>query len=174
MAEQRCPACGVSKIEFARNAHSAMSTERVGDDVLELIARNEPATRRMTPDRDAADRIARFVASWAFPLAVLTLIVVWLLVNVTLRPFEPFPILFLAVVSATLASLGALQGPIILRVQRRQRQRDHDRDETDHRVNLRAELEIRWLDHKLDHLLELHDSAARASGADRRPAPDER
>ncbi|CAN5916707.1 mycothione reductase [soil metagenome] len=86
-------------------------------------------------------------------LTVLGLIGVWATVNLVARPFEPFPTVFLAVISAVLASLGALQGPIILRVQRRQRQRDHDRDEIAHRINLRAEIEIRYLDHKLDHLI---------------------
>jgi uncharacterized membrane protein len=170
MAEQRCPACGVSKVEFARHERRAMGAGLVDDDVLERIARDEPASRPMAPDRDAADRVASLVASWAFPLTVLSLIVVWLLVNLVLRTFEPFHIVFLAVVSATLASLGALQGPIILRVQRRQRQRDRERDETDHYVNLRAELEIRWLDHKLDHLLQLHDRTAPSEVTDGGPA----
>lgn len=173
MAEQRCPACGVSKVEFARRERMAMGADLVDDDVLEHIASNEPVSRPMAPDRDAADRVASIVASWAFPLTVLTMIVVWLLVNLVLRPFDPFPIVFLAVVSAALASLGALQGPIILRVQRRQRQRDRERDETDHVVDLRAELEIRWLDHKLDHVLELHNPAQRPGGTGVRPAGNE-
>lgn len=168
MAERRCPACGVSKVEFARHEGMTMGAGIGDDDVLERFARDEPASRPMAPDHDAADRVASLVASWAFPLTVLSLIIVWLLVNLVLRPFEPFPIVFLAVVSAALASLGALQGPIILRVQRRQRQRDRERDETDHYVNLRAELEIRWLDHKLDHLLELHDPATSPGAIDER------
>lgn len=124
------------------------------EEVLGPIARGESVARPMAQPRDAADHVARLVASWAFPITVLVLIVAWITINLTVRTFEPFPTVLLAVISAVLASLGALQGPIILRVQRRQRQRDRERDDVDHRINLRAELEIRWLDHKLTHLLE--------------------
>lgn len=152
----RCPACGVSKVDFAQGELAAMGehAEDAREQVLGPIARGEPAARPMAQPRDAADHVARLVASWAFPITVLLLIVVWVTVNLAARTFEPFPTVMLAVISAVLASLGALQGPIILRVQRRQRQRDRERDEIDHRINLRAEVEIRWLDHKLTHLLE--------------------
>lgn len=130
------------------------TVEDAREEVLGPIARGEPAARPMAQPRDAADHVARLVASWAFPITVLLLIVMWVTVNLTGRTFQPFPMVMLAVISAALASLGALQGPIILRVQRRQRQRDRQRDEIDHRINLRAELEVRWLDHKLTHLLE--------------------
>ncbi len=150
MPERRCPDCGVSSSEFAR--HELADPGSPARDVVAAFARAESMPPPASQPRDAADRIAATVASWAFPLTVLSLIVVWLLVN-AVRPVAPFPTVMLAVISAVLASLGALQGPIILRVQRRQRQRDRQRDEFDHRVNLRAELEVRWLEHKLDHLL---------------------
>lgn len=152
----RCPACGISKVDFARGELAAMgeTVEGAREEVLGPIARGEPAARPMAQPHDTADDVARLVASWAFPITVLLLIVVWVSANLALRTLQPFPTVMLAGISAVLASLGALQGPIILRVQRRQRERDQERDEVDHRINLRAELEIRWLDHKLTHLLE--------------------
>lgn len=152
----RCPACGISKVDFARGELASMGehAENAREEMLGPIARGESVARPMSQPGDAADHVARLVASWAFPITVLVLIVVWVTINVTVRTFQPFPTVLLAAISAVLASLGALQGPIILRVQRRQRERDRTRDEIDHRINLRAELEIRWLDHKLTHLLE--------------------
>lgn len=173
MTERRCPVCGLSRAEFVRHELTAMGVQpgRSDEDLTSRLAHDTFGSRPMTQPGDTADQIARIVASWTFPLVVLALIVIWLTVNLTLRPFAPFPTVMLAVISAVLATLGALQGPIILRVQRRQRQRDRDRDEIDHIVNLKAELEIRWLDHKLDHLLTIGGTDPRAPTAD--PAADD-
>jgi uncharacterized membrane protein len=47
-----------------------------------------------------------------------------------------------------------VQAPIIMMSQNRQAARDRMRSENDYRVNLKAELEIRHLHEKLDHLLQ--------------------
>jgi uncharacterized membrane protein len=47
-----------------------------------------------------------------------------------------------------------VQAPIIMMSQNRQEARDRLRSENDYRVNLKAELEIRHLHEKLDHLLQ--------------------
>ncbi len=98
-------------------------------------------------------RLARTFGSWAFLSAILAFLVVWLVVNVVGRPFDPYPVIIFAVTSAVLASLAALQGPIIIMSQRQQRERDRRRARADYRVNLKAELEIRYLDEKIDRVL---------------------
>jgi uncharacterized membrane protein len=52
-----------------------------------------------------------------------------------------------------LSCLAAIQAPIIMMSQKRQEAKDRLRSENDFRVNLRAELEIRHLHEKLDHIL---------------------
>ena len=52
-----------------------------------------------------------------------------------------------------LSCLAAIQAPVILMSQNRQESRDRLRAEHDYRVNLKAELEIRSLHEKMDHLL---------------------
>jgi uncharacterized membrane protein len=52
-----------------------------------------------------------------------------------------------------LSCLAALQAPVIMMSQNRQEARDRRRAESDYKVNLKAELEIRHIDEKLDHLL---------------------
>lgn len=73
--------------------------------------------------------------------------------NVTVglgRAFDPFPFILLNLV---LSCLAAIQAPIIIMSQKRQEARDRLRSQNDYRVNLKAELEIRHLHEKLDHLL---------------------
>ncbi len=52
-----------------------------------------------------------------------------------------------------LSCLAAVQAPIIMMSQNRQEAKDRLRSENDFRVNLKAELEIRHLHEKIDHLL---------------------
>ena len=52
-----------------------------------------------------------------------------------------------------LSCLAAIQAPIIMMSQKRQEAKDRLRSENDYRVNLKAELEIRHLHEKVDHIL---------------------
>jgi uncharacterized membrane protein len=49
--------------------------------------------------------------------------------------------------------LAAIQAPIIMMSQNRQEQKDRQRSEHDYKINLKAELEIKLLSEKIDHLL---------------------
>jgi uncharacterized membrane protein len=53
-----------------------------------------------------------------------------------------------------LSCLAALQAPIIMMSQNRAESRDRARAENDYKINLKAELEIRHLHEKIDHLLQ--------------------
>jgi uncharacterized membrane protein len=64
--------------------------------------------------------------------------------------FDPFPFILLNLV---LSCLAAVQAPIIMMSQKRQEAKDRLRSENDYRVNLKAELEIRNLHDKVDHLI---------------------
>jgi uncharacterized membrane protein len=52
-----------------------------------------------------------------------------------------------------LSCLAALQAPVIMMSQNRAQARDRLQAENDYKVNLKAELEIRHLHEKVDHLL---------------------
>jgi uncharacterized membrane protein len=52
-----------------------------------------------------------------------------------------------------LSALAALQAPVIMMSQNRSEDRDRARGENDYKINLKAELEIRHLHEKIDHLL---------------------
>jgi uncharacterized membrane protein len=108
---------------------------------------------RLSPGARLADTIATFGGSWAFIIVFGIFILMWLLVNVmTLlwKPPDPYPFILLNLI---LSCLAALQAPVIMMSQNRQEAKDRLRSEHDYRVNLKAELEIRQLHEKLDHLL---------------------
>jgi uncharacterized membrane protein len=100
-----------------------------------------------------SDRLSRFAGSWTFILGFIAVLFLWIGVNsavMLMRPFDPYPFILLNLV---LSCLAAIQAPIILMSQNRQESKDRLRSEHDYLVNLKAELEIRHLHEKIDHLL---------------------
>ena len=66
------------------------------------------------------------------------------------KNFDPYPFILLNLV---LSCLAAVQAPIILMSQNRQEAKDRLRSRNDYIVNLKAELEIRNLNEKMENLL---------------------
>ncbi len=100
-----------------------------------------------------ADKIATFGGSWTFIITFFSFILVWIGGNIwffTTKPFDPFPFILLNLI---LSCLAAIQAPIIMMSQNRQEQKDRQRSEHDYKINLKAELEIKLLSEKIDHLL---------------------
>ena len=60
-------------------------------------------------------------------------------------PVDPYPYIFLNLI---LSYIAAIQAPVIMMSQNRQ-----EAFSNDYKINLKAELEIRHLNEKLDHLL---------------------
>jgi uncharacterized membrane protein len=109
-------------------------------------------TQRTLGDR-VADAVAAFGGSWTFIISFGVVLAVWVIVNtigLLTRPFDPYPYILLNLV---LSCLAALQAPVIMMSQNRQEAKDRLRSEHDYRINLKAELEIRHLHHKIDHIL---------------------
>jgi uncharacterized membrane protein len=107
----------------------------------------------LTRGQRLADHIASFGGSWGFILTFLAIMATWMILNVvflTKKPFDPYPFILLNLV---LSCLAALQAPVIMMSQKRQEMRDRLHSEHDYQVNLKAELEIRQLHQKFDHLL---------------------
>lgn len=100
-----------------------------------------------------ADRIASFGGSWTFLGLFALVLLAWMALNAVVlaaRAFDPYPFILLNLV---LSCLAAVQAPVIMMSQNRQEARDRRRAEHDYQVNLKAELEIRHLHQKVDHLL---------------------
>jgi uncharacterized membrane protein len=100
-----------------------------------------------------ADKIASFGGSWYFLITFAALMGVWIVLNSVIlfnRAFDPFPFILLNLI---LSCLAAVQAPVIMMSQNRQEAKDRLRSQHDYQVNLKAELEIRHLHEKVDHLL---------------------
>jgi len=134
----------------------AEGTAAYKQDILKNLPQDGPLSAELplTTMERFARRVARVIGSWQFASGVALGLSLWISLNILFRPFEPYPIIILAIISATLGSIAALQGPFILMAQRAATQRDRLRDQQDYAVNLKAELEIRLLHEKLDYLLE--------------------
>lgn len=108
---------------------------------------------KLTLGQRLADRIATFGGSWTFIVAFFTFILVWMGINIwllTTKPFDPFPFILLNLI---LSCLAAIQAPIIMMSQNRKEQKDRQRGEHDYKINLKAELEIKLLSEKIDHMI---------------------
>lgn len=121
----------------------------------ELITENINAAfdQKLTTGEWVADQVAEFGGSWTFIIAFGLVMVLWIGINsyvLLSRPFDPYPFILLNLV---LSCLAALQAPVIMMSQNRQGAKDRLQAEHDYRVNLKAELEIRHLNAKLDLLL---------------------
>ncbi len=121
----------------------------------ETLAENieEEYSGKRTFGERVSDRLASFGGSWTFIGIFFAMLVVWMAFNVwaTSRDiFDPYPFILLNLV---LSCLAAIQAPIIMMSQNRQEAKDRLRSENDYRVNLKAELEIRHLHEKIDHIL---------------------
>jgi uncharacterized membrane protein len=100
-----------------------------------------------------ADGVASFGGSWLFISSFFFFLAVWMAINLAMgdrSAFDAYPFILLNLV---LSCLAAIQAPIIMMSQKRQEAKDRARSQNDYAVNLKAELEIRHLHEKVDHLL---------------------
>ncbi len=131
--------------------HDVIESIRKGELIAEDI--DETLSQQLTPGQRLSDKIADFGGSWMFIISFMTFILFWLIINVyvlTMRPFDPYPFILLNLI---LSCIAALQAPIIMMSQNRLEEKDRERSKHDYKVNLKAELEIRMLNEKVDHLL---------------------
>ncbi len=125
------------------------------EEAKEILSRNinEEFDRRLTFGERLSDRLADFGGSWTFISIFLVMLVAWMGTNTFLllnKGFDPYPYILLNLV---LSCLAAIQAPVILMSENRQEAKDRLRSEHDYEINLKAEIEIRKLHDKMDHLL---------------------
>jgi len=130
-------------------------------DVMDAIKNNSILSENIQDEIEAelttgeklADKVASFGGSWAFIIVFFSFIMIWIFINILFiatKPFDPYPFILLNLI---LSCLAAIQAPIIMMSQNRQEQKDRIRGEHDYKINLKAELEIKLLSEKIDHLL---------------------
>jgi uncharacterized membrane protein len=98
-----------------------------------------------------ADAVAGFGGSWSFIISFLTLLLVYVGLNITIgkSAWDPYPFILL---NLFLSMLAAIQAPVIMMSQNRQDAKDRLRGELDYAVNRRAASDIQGLARKLSLL----------------------
>lgn len=145
--------------EILREEHGEYSD--LDREVAESIARQETIAENVEDDFEEhrtlgerfSDNLASFGGSWAFLISFGVVLIVWMGINALmgeLKAFDPYPFILLNLV---LSCIAAVQAPIIMMSQKRQESKDRLRSLNDYQVNLKAELEIRHLHEKMDHLI---------------------
>ncbi len=133
----------------------------IDQDVMDAIKNNSILSENIHEDIEIdltfgqriADKVASFGGSWTFIMSFFLFILIWVIFNIWLlasKPFDPYPFILLNLI---LSCLAAIQAPIIMMSQNRLEQKDRKRSEHDYKINLKAELEIKLLSEKIDHLL---------------------
>ena len=100
-----------------------------------------------------SDHLASFGGSWTFIIIFAVVLAVWMMFNMVAAEWDRFDAYPFILLNLVLSTLAALQAPIIMMSQKRQEAKDRLRSQNDYRVNLKAELEIRHLHEKMDHLI---------------------
>ena len=121
----------------------------------ETLSRNTDSSvdEEKTLGQRVADKVASFGGSWTFIILFGIFIVIWIIINSAILIFgkyDPYPFILL---NLMLSCLAAMQAPVIMMSQNRQEVKDRLRAENDFKVNLKAEMEIRVLRDKVDHLM---------------------
>ncbi len=125
-------------------------------DSEELIIKNlsNPETENLDFGQKISDKVAEFGGSWRFIISFFIVLTIWIIFNVFaigIYKFDPYPFILMNLI---LSCIAALQAPIIMMSQNRQEEKDRKRNENDYLINLKAEMQIRSLNQKIDVLLE--------------------
>ena len=137
------------------------SSQEIYDLEKEMAKEEHPVSRNLNREFESSltlgerlsDGLANFGGSWTFIGIFMAMMVIWMGFNsfaLIEKPFDPFPFILLNLV---LSCLAAIQAPVIMMSQNRQEAKDRLRAENDFEINLKAEIEIRKLHERMDHLL---------------------
>lgn len=140
-----------NKKELTTSEHKVLN--RLEDQKLLSIDMEPHLDQKLSLGDRLADSIASFGGSWKFLISFSIFMAFWLGANSLIywwQPTDPYPFIFLNLI---LSCLSAIQAPVIMMSQNRKEVKDRVRAQHDYQVNLKAELEIRILHEKIDHLL---------------------
>lgn len=159
--------CRTDLQDYRRKSVEAMIRREHGElteldrEVIESLAAHETVTENTDESYEetttigdrVADRTSAFAGSWTFIVSFVAFMLFWMFINILpalFSIFDPYPFILL---NLFLSMVAALQAPLIMMSQRRQEEKDRLRSQNDYQINLKAELEIRHLHEKLDHIL---------------------
>lgn len=139
--------------KITENEHGLLKELRETRSLARKQAEEVITGDNLTMGQRVADSVADIMGSWTFIIIQSILLTVWVLLNVIafIRSWDPYPFILL---NLALSFQAAYAAPIIMMSQNRQQDIDRKAAASDYRINIKAELEIELLHHKLDSLRE--------------------
>ena len=130
------------------------------EDIIDLLADSSIAIdvdkeeeQNLTFSEKMADKISEIAGSWTFIFISVIFLITWMIVNTILlkeNKIDPYPFILLNLI---LSCISALQAPIIMMSQNRASKKDSLRNQNDYKVDLKSELLLEDLHHKIEVLL---------------------
>ncbi|HOO68482.1 MAG TPA: DUF1003 domain-containing protein [Bacilli bacterium] len=98
-----------------------------------------------------ADKLTEKAGSWNFIISFLVFLVIWIVLNIIyFKNLDPYPFILL---NLLLSCLAALQAPVIMMSQNRAAKKDSLRSHNDYKTDLKSELLLEDLHHKMSDIL---------------------
>lgn len=128
--------------------------DAIREEKLIIDQLQHPVKEILSPGQQLSDKVALFGGSWKFIILFIVILGAWILFNSSVPQkytFDPFPFILMNLI---LSCIAALQAPIIMMSQNRKEVIDRKRAENDYLINLKAEIQIRNLQQKMNLLME--------------------
>ena len=130
------------------------------EDIIDLLADSSIAIdvdkeeeKNLTFSEKMADKISEIAGSWTFIFISIAFLIAWMIINTIIlkeNKIDPYPFILLNLI---LSCISALQAPIIMISQNRASKKDSLRNQNDYKVDLKSELLLEDLHHKIEVLL---------------------
>ena len=147
----------IVKMLLKNNELEAQDEEELIDLLLEQpvsIDVDKQEEAKMTKGDRIADRVSEIAGSWGFILGFSAFLLFWIILNGVVlrgdRQIDQYPFILL---NLLLSCLAALQAPVIMMSQNRQAAKDSLRNQNDYRTDLKSELILEDLHHKMEEIL---------------------
>ena len=109
---------------------------------------------KMTNGDRLADKLSEIAGSWEFIICFSGFLILWVVINSYVltngSEVDPYPFILLNLV---LSCIAALQAPVIMMSQNKQAAKDSLRNQNDYRTDLKSELILEDLHHKMEEIL---------------------
>lgn len=130
------------------------------EDIIDMLADSSIAVdvdkeeeRNLTFSEKMADKISEIAGSWTFIFISIIFLIGWMVINTFIlkdKEIDPYPYILLNLI---LSCVSALQAPIIMMSQNRASKKDSLRNQNDYKIDLKSELLLEDLHHKVEVLI---------------------
>ena len=155
--EKRITKKEIVKMLLKNNELEAQDEEELLDLLIDQpisIDVDKQEEAKMTKGDRIADKVSEIAGSWGFILGFTSFLIFWIILNTTVLKgkyqIDEYPFILL---NLLLSCLAALQAPVIMMSQNRQAAKDSLRNQNDYRTDLKSELILEDLHHKMEEIL---------------------